>query len=337
MQLVSGPRNAWGVVAIGASAGGVEAMTNLAAGLTAELPYAYLMVLHIPPSTQSALAHIIDRAGPLPATAAHDGGPLRAGHIYVGVPDRHLLVEDHHQVLSQGPTESGHRPAINALFRSVALTYGPQVIGVLMSGVLDDGVAGLAAIRSRGGITIAQSPSDALFPAMPSKAIDYGVVDHQAAAADIGELLAKLSMQEVEKHDMKADPKMELENRIAMARRFSTNFDTQELGPVSSYTCPDCNGALISVDNDNFRCHVGHAWTAEGLLSAHDREVETALWVAVRSLQEKARLSRQLAQKVGRGIMFDRYTAQAQEAESALEVLSERLGNESAAAKGAGG
>jgi two-component system chemotaxis response regulator CheB len=314
-----------GVVAIGASAGGVEALSNLAAGLSPDVPYAYLMVLHVPAGAPSILARIIDRSGPLPALAATDGAALEPGHIYVGVPDRHLLVADHHVLLSQGPTENGHRPAINALFRSVALNFGPRAIGVLLSGVLDDGVLGMGAIRSRGGTTIGQSPEDALFPAMPTNAAQAGVVDRQAAAADIGAVLKELSHREIEDSDMERDSAMELENRIAMMSRFATDFDTEKLGAPSGYTCPDCNGSLVSISQANFRCQVGHAWTAEALLGARDAELEGAMWIAVRSLQEKARLARDMAGKAGTGPLFRRYKMIADEAERALTLLSDRL------------
>ncbi len=241
-----------GVVAIGASAGGVEALSNVAAGLAPDVPYAYLMVLHVPAGAPSILARIIDRSGPLPAVAAQNGAPLEPGHIYVGVPDRHLMVADHQSLLSQGPTENGHRPAINALFRSVALTYGPRAIGVLLSGVLDDGVLGMGAIRSRGGATISQSPEDALFPAMPTNAVEAGVVNRQAPAADIGAVLKELSHREIEDSEMERDSGMELENRIAMMSRFATDFDTQKLGAPSGYICPDCNGSLVSISEGNF-------------------------------------------------------------------------------------
>ena len=337
MHINGEPGGIRGVVAIGASAGGVEAMTNLAAGLSAELPYAYLMVLHIPARAPSVLAHIVDRAGPLPATAAEDGAPLEAGHIYVAVPDRHLLVNDHRQMLTRGPTENGHRPAINALFRSAALAYGSRAVGVLLSGVLDDGVLGMAVIQSRGGTTISQDPADCLFSAMPSKALEQGVADHQAAAGDIGALLAKLQARDIEERDMEPDHRMEMENRIAMTHRFSTEFDSQDLGLPSGYTCPDCNGSLIALGENNFRCHVGHAWTPDSLLNARDNEIEGALWIAVRSLQEKAKLARQLAEKVGHGMLFDRYTAMAAETEQALGVLSERLANSVPVAGDSGG
>lgn len=314
-----------GVVAIGASAGGVEALSNVAAGLSPDVPYAYLMVLHVPAGAPSVLAHIVDRSGPLPAFAAEHGAALRPGCIYVGRPDRHLMVADRHVVLSEGPTENGHRPAINALFRSVALTFGRFAIGVLLSGVLDDGVLGLAAIRSRGGITIGQLPEDALFPALPTNAYDAGVVDRQSAAADIGALLKELAQRQIEDPEMESDGAMELENRIAMASRFSTDFDTRDLGEPSGFTCPDCNGALIATGEGGFRCHVGHAWTSDAVLAARDGEVEGALWIAVRSLQEKVRLARQLAGIARSGLVVRRYNAQAEEAERALAVLSDRL------------
>ncbi len=313
------------VVAVGASAGGVEALSLFAAGLPPELPCAVVVVLHMSTGVPSVLARILDRNGPLPAVAATDGAPLTPGTIYVAVPNRHLLVRDHRIVLSEGPTENGHRPAINALFRSVALAYRQHAVGVLLSGVLDDGVLGLAAIRSRGGVTIAQSPFDALFPAMPQNAIDAGVIDNEVPAAEVGGLLKQLADRDVQERDMKLDTRMELENRIAMARRFSTEFNTEELGPPSGYTCPDCNGSLISVSDGNYRCEVGHAWTGDALLRARDQEVEDALWIAVRSLQEKARLSRRLAAQVAPGMLSERYTALAAEAERALSVLAGRF------------
>lgn len=313
------------VVAVGASAGGVEALKVMAAGLPSDLPYAVLVVLHMPATATSVLAGIIDRSGPLQAVTARDGSALTSGRIHVAVPGHHLLVRDHTVVLSEGPTENGHRPAINALFRSVALHYGPRAIGVLLSGVLDDGVLGLAAIRDRDGVAVVQHPGDALFPGMPLSAIGAGQVDHQSAAADIGQLLGRLADRPVEETDMEPDDRMELENRIAMGRRFSTAFDGEELGDPSGYTCPDCSGSLMQVRAGSYRCRVGHAWSSDALLVAQDDAVEGALWVALRSLQEKAKLSRKLAANVGPGRMFDRYTAIADEAENASQVLSAKL------------
>ena len=319
-EQASGP-----VVAVGASAGGVEALVNFAAGLPRDLKCAVLVVLHLASGAPSVLARILDRSGALPAVTATAGARLQPGTIYVAPPDRHLLASDGRIALAEGPTENGHRPAINALFRSVALGHGPRAIGALMSGVLDDGVLGMAAIRSRGGSTIVQSPGDALFAAMPQNAIDAGVVEHQVPAAQIGALLNRLSERAFEDTAMEPDIRMELEHRIAMAQRFSTDFDTEALGPPSGFTCPDCNGSLASVSDGNYRCQVGHAWTGDALLRARDEEVENALWIAVRSLQEKAKLSRRLAEQVPPGMVRERYEALAGEAERATDILTGRL------------
>ena len=321
----SGDGTPRGLVAVGASAGGVEALTKFAANLPTGLPYAILVTLHMPPGGPSVLARIIDRSGPLPATTAIDGRLLEAGHIYVATPDRHLLVNDHRLVLSRGPTENGHRPAINALFRSVAVNFGPHAVGVLLSGVLDDGVLGAGAIRARGGIVVVQTPEDALFATLPNNALNAGVVDRQAAAADMGVLLKELSEREIEEHDMESDATMNIENRIAMGKRFDTTFDSDALGPHSGYTCPDCNGSLVALGDNSYRCRVGHAWTAESLLEARDTGIEGALWVALRSLQEKANLSRKMADSIGPGMIAQRYQQLAEEAEHAMSVLGNRL------------
>jgi two-component system chemotaxis response regulator CheB len=325
VQVTDAQRDLRGVVAIGGSAGGVEALTTAAAGLPADLPYAVLMALHMPSNAPSVLAQIIDRSGPLPAASAEHGQKLEAGRIYVAVPGRHLITLDHRIVLSEGPTENGHRPALNAMFRSVAVAFGPRAIGVLMSGVLDDGVLGLAAIKSRGGTTLCQTPDDAAFPTMPKNALRAGVVDEETTAAAVGSLLSELAQRSLDDSRVGRDPNMELQNRIAMAGRFATDLEAEKLGPPSGYTCPDCNGTLHTISAESYRCHVGHAWSAEALLSAQDEEVQTALWVAVRSLNDKARLARQLSEKATNPTLRERYARMAEETEKALAVLRERF------------
>jgi two-component system, chemotaxis family, protein-glutamate methylesterase/glutaminase len=187
-----------GVVAVGASAGGIEALSELAARMPPDFPYAVMIVVHMSRGAPSLLAPIIDRCGPLPAVGAVDGAVLEAGRIYAAVPDHHLLARDHRVALSDGPWQTGRRPGIDALFQSVALDYGPRAIGVLMSGLLDDGVAGLRTIKAQGGVTVVQEPSDALFPDMPKNAVRAGAADHTAAANDIGSLLAQLAQRAVD-------------------------------------------------------------------------------------------------------------------------------------------
>jgi two-component system chemotaxis response regulator CheB len=229
-------------------------------------------------------------------------------------------------VLSQGPSENGHRPAINALFRSMAVNYQHRAVGILLSGVLDDGVLGLGAIRARGGTTFVQQPADALFPDMPCHAVEAHVVDAEAPAGELGRLLAELAVRDVRREPkLEPDHRMELENRIAMGAHFSTSDDADRLGPPSGYTCPDCNGSLLEISDRSYRCRVGHAWTADALLRARDDEVEKALWIALRSLEEKAKLARRLAGRVGPSRLGKRYASTAEEAEHAMNVLSERL------------
>ncbi|BBZ12745.1 chemotaxis protein CheB [Mycobacterium branderi] len=194
-----------GVVAVGASAGGIEALTELVASLPPDFPFAVMVAIHMWAGGPSVLAEILDRSGPLAATAATDGAILEPGRIYVAVPDNHLLARDHRVMLSDGPSESGRRPAIDVLFRSVALDYGSRAIGVLMSGLLDDGVAGLGAIKAAGGTAVVQDPMDALFPDLPRNALESGVADYALAAKDIGGLLGQLGDRGVQDEEMGPD------------------------------------------------------------------------------------------------------------------------------------
>ena len=314
-----------GVIAIGASAGGVEALKQLAANLPPDLPYAVLVALHMAAASPSVLAQIVDRSGPLPATQAVDGEHLRAGHVYVAVPDRHLLVGGHRLVVSRGPTEDGHRPAINPLMRSAAVAFGPRAVGVLLSGVLDDGVLGMAAIRSRGGVTVVQDPDDALFPDMPRNAIAAQIVDHVVAASAAGRLFTKLAERLGDEFATVSDPAMDLENTIAMGPRYPDTFDPETLFRPSGFTCPDCHGSLVSVGDASYRCRIGHAWTPEALFRARDSETENALWIALRTLEEKAKLSRIHETTVGPGAFQRRYAEIARESEHAVDVLRARL------------
>jgi two-component system, chemotaxis family, protein-glutamate methylesterase/glutaminase len=314
-----------GVIAAGGSAGGVEALKHLAEGLSRDLPYAVLVALHMAPGTPSVLGQILNRSGPLPATAARNGEPVRRGHVYVAVPDHHLLVDGGRLVVVRGPTEDGHRPAINPLMRSAAVSYGARTIGMLLSGVLDDGVLGLAAIQARGGVVVVQDPADAAFPSMPLNALAHLPVDHQVTAAAAGRLFMALAERRPREAAMDHDPAIELENRIAMSESFTNAIDSQALGPPSGFTCPDCNGSLQAVGVANYRCRVGHAWTPEALLKARDVEAENALWVALRSLEEKLQLARTHAGSVSPGPIRERYVQIADEAQRAANVLRDRF------------
>jgi two-component system chemotaxis response regulator CheB len=316
---------------VGASAGGVEALRGFVAGLPADLAASVLVVLHLPAGGTSALPAILDRAGALPACSATDGMTLRHATIYVAPPNHHLLVVDDRTALSHGPTENGRRPAIDALFRSAAIIGGPRVTGVLLSGVLDDGVAGLISIAGRGGKVVVQDPDEALFPSMPRHAMRVLAVDHVLPTGAIGAVLDKLSRNAVESNDAPAPSALlRLENAIATADSSAqVGRDPAQLGVMSGFTCPDCDGALIEIAaGSRYRCRVGHAWTGEALLDAQGLAWERALGAAIRTLDEKAALSRRMADQArerGSAGLASRYDLHAAEALEAAALLREPL------------
>lgn len=324
------------VIALGASAGGVEALTALVAHLPSDFPHAVVVALHMPAHGNSALPSILDRSGLLPAVTAETGTTLKPGVIYAAQPDRHLLVENGTIHLSEGPTESGHRPSINTLFRSVALHSGSRGVAVLLSGVGDDGVDGLAAIAERGGVTIAQDPDDALYSTLPCHAIETIGVDHVLPVAKIGPFVAALDLpKEVETEDVRRGMEpagasvpglLEFEEDIARSNRFETHPTADDLGPPSGYVCPDCGGALLAIDDkNNYRCRIGHAWSGPALLDAQSEQVDQALSIALRSLHERANLATALAKRTKPGALQDKYRRNADEAREAADTLSAAL------------
>jgi len=315
------------LIVVGASAGGVEALRGFVAGLPADLAAGVLVVLHLPAGATSALPAILSRSGPLPARIATDGAMVEHGTILVATPNHHLLVVDGQVALSHGPTENGRRPAIDALFRSAAIAAGPRVTGVLLSGVLDDGVAGLRSIVGRGGRVVVQDPDDALHSDMPRRAMAAVEVDHVLPAGAMGAILDKLSREEVELNGAPEPSRLlRLENAIATtdsSARFG--HDPEELGRMSGFTCPDCDGSLVEIaTGSRYRCRIGHAWTAEALLDAQGLAWERALWAAIRTLDEKAALTRRMAEQArqrGSTRLASRYDLHAEEALEAANLL----------------
>lgn len=285
------------VIVMGASAGGVEALRAVVAGLPPDLPAAVVVVLHIPRGAPSALPGILDRAGPLTAVAAEQAAPLRRGVVHVAPADHHVLVVDGHLRLSRGPAENGHRPAIDPLFRSAALTHGPDVIGVVLSGTRDDGTAGLAAITSRGGAAVVQEPDDALYGAMPASALAQVPDALVHPAAKIGAVLGELADRPpAVSAAVGEDGLLLAETRIAASGVPGT--DTLEQATPSGFSCPDCHGVLYELPGapaPRFRCRVGHAWSPGALEAQQAQAVDEALWAAIRALDEKADLVERLA------------------------------------------
>jgi two-component system chemotaxis response regulator CheB len=289
------------IIVVGASAGGIEALRQLAAGLTADLAAPVCVVLHSAPQSPGVLDTILSRAGPLPAVAAVSGRRLQPGRIYVAPPDRHLLVEPGVVRLTRGPRENRFRPAIDPLFRSAAQVYGPGTIGVILSGNLDDGTAGLWAVKQLGGSTIVQHPDDALFPSMPLSAIANVRVDHIVPVDRIGELLLQLTSDPTGAPAAAPAPAhLDIEVNIAKEQN-ALDAGLKEIGQPSAFACPECHGVLLELKEGGrtrFRCHTGHAYSISSLLAEVNERIEESLWGAVRALEEGGMLLRTLAEHV---------------------------------------
>jgi two-component system, chemotaxis family, protein-glutamate methylesterase/glutaminase len=291
------------LIVVGASAGGIEALTALVRGLDPRMPAAICVVVHIPSFSYSVLPNILRRAGQLPAVHAEHGMPLEAGCIYVAPPDHHLLVVDGRLHLSRQPRENSHRPAIDPLFRSAARAFGRRAAGVVLSGALDDGTLGLVRLKQRGAVALVQDPRDAAFESMPRSALEYVDADYVLPANELGPALVQLA------HELAERPP---EGGIAMAQeaarsdaaRIADDKAAHERGERSGdstlFTCPDCGGVLWEFSENGplrFRCHVGHTYSAESIEAGLADSLESALWTALRSVEESASLSRRLAHR----------------------------------------
>ena len=277
------------VIVIGASSGGLDAIRAIAASLPADFPVPICVVLHLAPHSPRVLDAIISRAGVLPALMPADLAPLQAGHIYVAPPDYHLLVEPGRLRITRGPRENRFRPAIDPLFRSAAQVYGPAAIGVILSGDLDDGSAGLWAVKQLGGISIIQDPRDAAYSSMPWSALSRVEVDYRLLLKEIGPLLVQLASTSIAKRE-----------RIVVPDHLQVDIDIAKeqhpmdagLGRVtepSVYACPECHGVLQQLKEAGvlrFRCHTGHAYAPESLLAELRERVDESLWASIRSLEE---------------------------------------------------
>ena len=269
-------------IVIGASAGGVHALSTLVAELPANLPAAVFIILHVPADVPSLLPGILSRDSRLVVAHAVNGEEIRRGRIYVAPPDNHLLIEDGHVRLVHGPKENLHRPSIDALFRSAARWSGPRTIGVVLTGARDDGRTGMRAIKQRGGIAIVQDPLEAPFPSMPMSVMQEIKVDYSLPLSEIPPLLNRLSHESAAEEGRYPVPdEVEIEARITVQEMESDEFiaSVEKLGKISKLTCPDCHGALWEIYDDEllrYRCHVGHAFSAESLSEGQSQMLEVA-------------------------------------------------------------
>jgi two-component system chemotaxis response regulator CheB len=285
------------IVVIGASSGGLDAVRSILEKLPPDFPASICVVIHMyAQSPPDVLPSVLKRSTTLRVVTGTEGAPLKKGSVYVAPPDQHMLVEEGVLRLSRGPKENRFRPAIDPLFRSAAQAYGANAIGVVLSGNLDDGTSGLAAIKQAGGTAVVQDPADASYPSMPESAARHVKVDYSVPLARLPALLTKLaSAPSAREGNIRVSPATEIEINIAKEQNAMAITSIAEPSP---FACPECHGVLLrmkDVDPVRFRCHTGHAYSAESLLAALSETIEQNLWTAVRALQEGELLLTHLA------------------------------------------
>jgi two-component system, chemotaxis family, protein-glutamate methylesterase/glutaminase len=297
------------IVVIGASAGGVDALKETVEGLRPDIRASFFIVLHFPPFKESHLPEILSRVGPLPTVHANDGDSIQPGHIYVAPPDRHLLVRDGRIELWRGPKENYTRPAINPLFKSAAETYGPRVIGVILTGLLDDGTAGLIEITRKGGIGVVQDPDEAMCSSMPISALKRDHVQYSVKLSEMGKLLNTLIRDFEVRH-------------IA-----GGSMNPGDRYTPTDLTCPECRGPLSERQDGaltELRCRVGHIYSLESALATHIETQERTLWSAVVALEEGAELFRKTAAQ-SEGSQAGRLINQAKSRQANAKLIREML------------
>lgn len=305
------------IIVIGGSAGATAPLKQILGGLPPDVPAAIFIVLHIPAQGIGILSTVAAAAGKLPVHQAMDGMTFERGHVYLAAPDHHLLLSADRLRLGRGPRENMVRPAIDALFRSAALHHGPRVIGVVLSGLLSDGAAGLQAIKRCGGMALVQDPADAISAEMPQRALEATVADLCIPAARLGDVLSGLT-QEAPGAVLPVAPDIRLEVEIAAGERIGS-ISLAGIADPSALTCPRCGGVLSGVKEAHpmrFRCQVGHAYTADALAKEQEGQVDEALRVALRIIEERAELVHRMAEngrRTGRPAVAEMYALRAVE------------------------
>lgn len=281
------------LIVVGASAGGVDALQVIVRALPMDLPAAVLIVMHTTPEGPYLLPQILSKAGPLEVAASVDGVPIEHGKVYVAPPDHHMLVKGNRINLSKGPKENRSRPAIDPLFRTAAAAYGPRVVGVILTGMLDDGTAGLSAVKERGGTRIVQDPKDALYPSMPKSALRYVGADYTVPVTEIAPLLARLAREPIKTPENLPISRLnEIESRFVQMETMSMQ-DMDSIGSHAGVSCPECHGPMWKIKDgtlQRYRCHVGHAYTAQTMAEGQIEAQEIHLWQALRLMKERVSL-----------------------------------------------
>ncbi len=317
------------IVAIGTSAGGVEALLFLARHVPREFPASIVVTIHLPRYARSGLDQLLSRVGPLPAVFASDGEKPNKGRIYIAPPDRHLLLDGDRLSLGEGARENNSRPAIDPMLRSAGVCCGPRTVGVVLTGTLGDGASGLWALGQCGGITVVQDPRDAAFAEMPLTALNRVKPEHVVRLADMPALLISLVHQPAgESQPVPRSIKYEVE----IARTGQSSMDEMDgFGRRSVLACPDCGGVMWEIDEGEmvrYRCHVGHSYAAEMMSLALDDGLRRALAAAVRALEERVALAKKLHRQAIDGshrLLAETWKDKAREYEHELNVIRDSV------------
>lgn len=320
------------IIVIGASTGGLSVLKAIVRELPKDLPAAVFVVWHMSADAYGLLPFVLEKENTLPAANAFDRETIENSRIYVAPPDHHLLVERGIMRVTRSPKENRFRPAVDPLFRSAAAAYGNRVIGVVLSGGLDDGTAGLWAIKQKGVVAVVQNPDDAEARSMPENALREVDVDYCVPHSEIAKLLVRLvgePLVSVENGDIQKDKKLETEVKIAAGDN-AFEMGIMECGDLTPFTCPDCHGTLLKLKNGNmtrFRCHTGHAFSADGLLASVTENVEESIWNTIRGIEESVMLLNHLKEHLGEDnpALAEAYSDKAGEAANRAQAIREAI------------
>jgi two-component system chemotaxis response regulator CheB len=317
------------IIVIGASAGGVNALIAFVKTLPANFDASIFVVLHVHSSTPSNLPNILTNFGSLKANHAEDGEKIKSRRIYIAPPDHHLLLEDGHILVRKGPKENRFRPSIDVLFRSAAYNYGSRVIGIVLSGMLNDGTSGMWSVKHMGGICIVQDPDEALYESMPVNVLNEVEVDYTVPVVEMGSLLEELINENAPKMHEITPEQMDL---MKMEVVIASNDNAFELGilnkgELTPFTCPECHGTLVSLKEGTmvrYRCHTGHAFSASTLLSGVTESIEEQMWSTMRTFEEAVMLLENIAnnfKKAGNERAAKEFFKKAEESRKRSKVL----------------